>query len=127
MVVCRIGSTAGLEGLQDWKDFQDWKDVRDCHILVPWVTIFGSIWTPWGTILAPFGDPGAPFGDPVSPFWWPGDSHGPPMEHLGVQTWIFIDFRWILGSLWGPFWSHFGDFFVNWVTKWTVLVPGLIF
>ena len=40
---------------------------------------------------------------------------------------VFIDFVWILGSPWDPFWSRFSDFFVNWVTKWTALVPGLIF
>ena len=44
------------------------------------------ILVPWGTILAPFGYPGAPFWEPMAQFWWPGDSHGPPMGHLGVQT-----------------------------------------
>ena len=82
---------------------------------------------PWGTIGAPFGYPGAPFWDPMAPFWWPGDSHGPPMGHLGVQIVIFIDFRGILGSPWDPLWGHFGDFFEIWVTKLVVVVTGLVF
>ena len=43
------------------------------------------------------------------------------MGSLGVQTRIFIDFVWVLGSPWEPFWSRFSDFFVNWVTKWTAV------
>jgi len=70
---------------------------------------FGSIRTPWGTILVPFGDPGARFWDPVAPFWWPGDSHGPPMGLLGVQTEILTDFWWILDSLG----VHVGDILVT--------------
>ena len=75
------------------------------------------ILVPWGTILAPFGCPGTPFWDPMASFWWPEDSHGPPMGHLGVHTWIFYDFLWILGSPGDPCWTHFSDFFVNWITK----------
>ena len=54
---------------------------------------------PGGSILGTLGDR---LGDPGIL----GDTRG----HLGVQTWILSDFRWILGPSWDPLWSHFGDF-----------------
>ena len=49
-------------------------------------------------------------------------SWGYHMGHLGVQNWILVDFRWILGGWWAPLWCHFLDFFVFWGSKVTVWV-----
>ena len=55
-------------------------------------------------------------GAPEAPFWHPGGSlgcsrghRGHPTGDLGVQTWILVDFGWILGA----FWDHLGVILVT--------------
>ena len=44
-------------------------------------------------------------------------SRGTPNGHIGVQVFIFIDFRMPLGSLLGSHWRHFSDFLLIWSVK----------
>ena len=53
------------------------------------------LWHPWGTILAAW----------VTILVIQG-SPGHLTGHLGVETWIFIDFWWIWGSSWDPIWDQ---------------------
>ena len=42
---------------------------------------------------------------------------GTPNGHIGVQVFIFVDFRMPLGSLLGPHWRHFSDLLLIWSVK----------
>ena len=53
-----------------------------------------------GDLEAQFWYPGGPFWHPGAPFSSSSGTQGHPRGHLGVQTWICIDFGWILGASW---------------------------
>ena len=80
---------AGPSGHQltgDWQDWQDWQDLQDWQ---DWQSAvkgdFGHpnlyFWGPGGSILVPW--------DILFVIWCPLDH---PMDYLGVQIWILIDF-----------------------------------
>ena len=43
------------------------------------------------------------------------------------QTWILVDFWWILEPPWDQLWFHIGDFFVIWTTQWQHGFHGCFF
>ena len=79
---------------------------------------FGYLGHLFWRLAGAFWRPGVWFWCPGAPFCWSGGPQGHPTGHLGGQTWMLVDFWWILGPPWDQLWIHVGDFFVIWTTQW---------